>query len=402
MNGIAHLGTGEVIKNSAIAFKDGKITLTADATRIKLNRAEFDTIINIVGKHVYPGFIAPNSTLGLTEIDRVRATKDFREVGTLNPNVRSVIAYNTDSRIIPTVRSNGILLAQITPRGGVIPGTSSIVELDAWNWEDAIYKADDGVHLNWPKVYVKKNPHSEGKQPDKKKKDKRFDDLEKLFEDAKAYNEIKTPTERNLKLEAMKGLFDGSKTLFLHVNNVKGITRSVQFAMDFDIKKVVVVGGRDAWMVTDILKENNIPVMVNRVHDLPSRQEEDIDLPYKLPFLLKTSGVMFCLENSGDMEAMGVRNLPFYAGTAAAYGLTKEEALMAITSNTAKILGIDKTVGSIEVGKDATIIVSTGDALDVKSNNIELAFIRGKSIDLDNHQKALYRKFMGKYNKEPR
>ena len=398
LNGIAHLGTGEVIENSAIAFKKGKITLAADATRIRLDMSKFDTVIYIKGKHVYPGFIAPNSTLGLKEIDQVRATRDFAEVGSVNPNVRSIIAYNTDSKIIPTVRSNGILLAQITPRSGLISGTSSIVELDGWNWEDAVYKMDDGIHLNWPKMFTSHGWWGEPKPNEKNEKNKKqLTGLRKLFEDAKAYNEVKIQKEKNLKLEAMRGLFNGSKTLFIHVNNAKEITQAVNFIVDFGIVKTVIVGGSDSWMVTDLLKKNNIAVVLRRIHRLPSRPGDDIDLPYRIPFLLKEAGVLFCLENSGGMEAMGTRNLPFYAGTAASYGLSKEEALMAITSNTAKILGIDKTVGTIEVGKDATLIVSTGDALDVLTNNIEQAYIRGKAIDLNNHQKALYEKFRKKY-----
>ena len=160
---------------------------------------------------------------------------------------------------------------------------------------------------------------------------------------------------------------------------------------------MVIVGGEDAWKVTEVLKENNVAVMVRRLHSTPTRQYEDIDLPYKLPALLYKAGVMFCLENSGDMEAMGTRNLPFYAGTAIAYGLPAEEAVKAITGSTAKILGIDGTVGTLEVDKDATFIISSGDALDVLTNNIEHAFVRGKAIDLDNHQEQLYRKFTGKY-----
>ena len=150
-------------------------------------------------------------------------------------------------------------------------------------------------------------------------------------------------------------------------------------------------------MITDFLKENNIAVIVSRVHDLPDRPEDDIDLPYKLPYLLQKAGVLFCLNNAGDMEVMGTRNLPFMAGTAAAYGLTKEQALKAITLSTAKILGIDNTTGSIEVGKDATLFISTGDALDMKTNTVEQVFIKGKAVDLNNSQKELYEKYKLKY-----
>jgi hypothetical protein len=401
MNGTAHIGNETVIQNSLIGIKDGKIILVADATTAKIDKAAYGELIDASGKQVYPGIIAPNSTLGLTEIEAVRATNDFREVGTTLPNVRSLIAYNTDSKIIPTVRTNGILLAQITPRGGIVSGTSSILMLDGWNWEDAAYKTDDGIHINWPRIQSRKFLDEDNIYPGPYEKNKEYikqtNDLKKLFADAKAYNESETKEETNLRFAAMKGIFDGKQTLFVHVNNVKEIIEAVDFIKANQITRASIVGGKDSWMVTDLLKENNISVVVSRVHDLPEHPEDDVDLPYKLPYLLQKAGILFCLNNEGDMEAMGTRNLPFMAGTAAAYGLTKEQALSSVTLNTAKILGIDKTTGSIEVGKDATIFISTGDALDMKSNNVEKAFVKGNSIDLDNDQKALYEKYKKKY-----
>ncbi|MFK7908344.1 MAG: amidohydrolase, partial [Chitinophagales bacterium] len=150
--GTAHIGNGEVIENSTIVFEDGKITTVTDAAMLKIDPTG-KTIIDITGKHVYPGFVAASTAMGLMEISAVRATRDDYEMGSLNPNVRSIISFNTDSRVIPTVRSNGILLAQVRPKGGRVSGTSSIVQLDAWNWEDAAYKMDDGVHLSWPRMY---------------------------------------------------------------------------------------------------------------------------------------------------------------------------------------------------------------------------------------------------------
>ncbi|MFI5163643.1 MAG: amidohydrolase family protein [Bacteroidia bacterium] len=401
MGGIAHIGNGKVIENSAIGFKDGKLILVADATTIRLQQGAYDTTISILGKHVYPGFIASNSTLGLNEVEAVRSTRDFSETGNYNPHVRSIIAYNSDSKIPPTVRTNGILIAQITPRSGTISGTSSVIELDGWNWEDMVMKTDDGIHLNWPRMFKREREKDEdaNEVPPMKKSedyDKQKNELKKFFADSKAYNET-PPSEKNLRLEAMKGLFSGVKTLFIHVNYVKEIEDAVHFAKEAGVQKMVIVGGTDSWMVTDLLKENNISVMVNRVHDLPDKTDDDIDLPYKLPSLLQKAGILFCLENSGDMEEIQERNLPFNAGTAAAYGLTKEEALSSITLNAAKILGIDNRVGSLEAGKDATLFVSTGDALDMKSNNVEWAFIRGKKLDLSNVQKTLYEKYMKKY-----
>lgn len=391
MNGVAHLGNGTLIENSVIAFKDGKLTTIADARVVKIDPKAFDTIINIQGKHVYPGFIAPNSTLGLVEIDAVRATEDMNETGNFTPHVRSLIAYNAESKITTTVRSNGVLMAQITPRGNVVSGTSSIVQFDAWNWEDAAYKKDDGIHVNWHRMY---NPWT-GKANEKYSEN--VNELKTFFTDALAYSKVAEYPEKNLRFESMRGLFNGTQTLYIHTNYVKEITDAVYFAKAYDIKKVVLVGGYDAWMVADMLKDNNVAVMLKRVHDLPINQDDDVYLPYKLPKKLMDAGVLFCLENAGDMEAMNTRNLPFLAGTTVAYGLTNEQALQIITLNTAKILGIDATCGSLEPGKDATLFISTGDALDMKTNNVEQAFIQGREIDLDNHQKKLFKKYSEKY-----
>ena len=153
MGATAHLGNGETIKNSLISINNGKFEIVADATLIRIDPSAFDTIIKLDGKHIYPSFILPNTILGLNEINAVRASNDYKETGRVNPNVRSLIAYNTDSKVIPTVRSNGILIAQITPRGGLISGQSSIMHLDGRNWEDAVVKKDDGIHVNWPKSY---------------------------------------------------------------------------------------------------------------------------------------------------------------------------------------------------------------------------------------------------------
>ena len=392
LNGVAHLGTGEVIKNSAIAFEEGKLTIVANAAAIKLDFSQFDTVIRLnESQHVYPGFITPNSTLGLTEIGAVRMTHDYAEYGIFKPHVRAIVAYNAESRITTTVRSNGVLMGQITPRSGAISGTSSIVHFDAWNWEDAIIKKDDGVHLNWAGMFSRWN----GKP--NKNYEKTTANLNQFFMNALAYSKKENHTEKNLRFEAMRGVFNGDKTLYVHANFIKEITEAINFAKKYKVAKMVLVGGSDAWMATDMLKENNVAVILKRVHSLPTRQEEDVYLPYKMPKKLFDAGVLFCLENSGDMEAMQTRNLPFYAGTAAAYGLDKEEALKLITLNTAKILGIDAMVGSLEVGKSATLFISEGDALDMRTNAVTTAFIQGRLVDVNNHQKKLYKKYSEKY-----
>ncbi len=213
---------------------------------------------------------------------------------------------------------------------------------------------------------------------------------------AKAYTTNPT-AEFNQKLAACKGLFNGGQNLYLHANDAKSIMEAVLFAEDLEIKNAVIVGGKEANMILEFLKEKSIPIILDRTHSLPSSSDDDIDQPYKAAKQLFDAGILFCFDYSGDMEAMGSRNLPFAAGTAVAYGLPYEEAIKALSANAAKILGFDKTCGTIETGKDATIFVSAGDALDMMTNNVELAYIQGRSVDLDNPQKFLYRKFKAKY-----
>ncbi len=399
MNGTAHLGNGQVIQNSVVGFKDGKISLVADATVIRLDKSAWDTAIDCSGKHIYPGFIAPNSTLGLTDIEAVRATNDFRDVGGFNPHVRSQIAYNTDSKINPTVRTNGVLLAQVTPRGGRISGMSSVMALEGWNWQDATVKADDGVHLNWPSYYSRSWNEEDGFSAYTQNKDyeTQRQNLEKFFAESKAYAENPGTVETNLRLAAMNGIFTGAQVLYIHADLLKEIAESVSFAKKFSITRMVIVGGSDSWKCTELLKQNNIAVMLSRVHSLPLRTDDDVDQPYKTAAQLQDAGVLFCIQNEGDMEASNARNLPFQAGTCVAYGLKPEQAIAALTGNSAKILGIDKLTGTIEIGKDATLFVSEGDALDMKTNNVTWAFIQGKKLDLRNEQIELYKRYEEKY-----
>jgi imidazolonepropionase-like amidohydrolase len=402
MNGTAHLGNGTVIQNSVIGFKDGKITLIGDATVIRLDKSAWDTTINCAGKQIYPGFIASNSTLGLVDVEAVRATNDFRDVGTYNPHVRSQIAFNTDSKIPPTVRTNGVLSAQVCPRGGRISGTSSVMALEGWNWMDATLKADDGVHLNWPSYYSRDWNENDGfsAYSQNKNYESQRQELEKFFAEAKAYSEFRGNVEKNLRFEAMRGIFAGTQNLYIHADLVKEITEAISFSKKFSIPHMVIVGGSDSWKCTDILKANNIPVMLARVHSLPLRNDDDVNQPYKTAAMLQEAGILFCLQNEGDMEAMNARNLPFLAGTAAAFGLNKEQAVAAISGNVAKILGIDKQMGILETDRDATLFVSEGDALDMKTNKVVLAFVQGKKLDLRNEQTELYQRYENKYGLE--
>lgn len=400
LNATAHLGNGEIIENSAIGFVDGKITLVADARVIRLAAGAYDVTIDASGKHVYPGFIAPNSTLGLVEIDAIKSSDDENEIGNMNPNVRSIIAYTADSKVIETVRPNGILMAQITPRGGTISGSSSIVQLDAWNWKDALIKENDGIHINFPSTFRRSGWWAEpGSIEANKDYAKQVLELSSFLSNTKAYLGDNSK-ERNLVLESTKGLFDGNQSLFIHANEEKQIIDAVQFAKENSIKKMVIVGGYEAYKTAELLQKNNIGVLLKRVHQMPENDDHDINLPYKLAKLLLDKGVLVGLENSGDMERMNTRNLPFLAGTCAAYGLDKEQALQLITSNTAKILGIDAQCGTLEQGKDATLFISEGDALDMRTNKLTNAFIQGRMISLETHQTKLNDKYKTKYNQK--
>jgi len=388
-----HVGNGTVIEKAAVAFDKGKITYAGPVAGAPANAA-FERV-DVTGQHIYPGLIQPNTTLGLNEIESVRATLDQQEVGVINPNVRAMVAFNTDSDVLPTIRANGVLLVQATPLGGTISGSSSVMQLDAWNWEDAVVKADDGLHLTWPPLLIQTQTDVTPAYTEAlRNREKLIQELEQLFGQASAYR-YGTYDKMNVKLNAMRGLFEGTKRLYLHANNTKEIIEGVRFAQQKGIKNIVLVGGRDAWRITDFLRDNNIPVIISGIHALPASAGDDTDLAYKTPFLLQQAGILYGLDYNASLH--GVRNLPFIAGTAVAHGLTKEQALMAISGNTAKILGIEAQVGTVEAGKDATLVVSAGDLLDMRTNNVTRAYIQGRQLNLTDKQKYLYEKFKTKY-----
>jgi imidazolonepropionase-like amidohydrolase len=393
----AHLGNGQVIENSLIMFSNGKISFVGNAN---MKIARQGTIVNAKGKHVYPGFIAANTSLGLAEIDAVRATRDVDEVGSMLPHIRSIIAYNTESKVIETMRPNGVLMAQITPRGGVISGTSSIVQFDAWNWEDATLKTDDGIHMNWPSSFSRGRwwlGEDSGLKPNKNYT-KAINKFKEYINNAKSYLKgNKSP--KILPYDALQGVLNGSQKMFMHVSGQKAITDAVNTLKELGINDIVIVHGQEAEKVADLLKTNNIPVILDRAHRLPDSEDTDYDLPFRAAKILSDSGILVGLGMEGDMERMSARNLPFYAGTYAAYGLGKEKSLQLITQNNAKILGIDDKVGTLEIGKDATLFISEGDALDMRTNILSDAFIQGRKISLESHQTKLWKRYSNKYKR---
>ena len=391
----AHLGNGKVIENSLIMFDGGKITFVGSAM---MKIARMGTIINAKGKHVYPGFIAANASLGLVEIDAVKASDDEDEIGTMNPHIRSLIAYNAESKVVESMRPNGVLMAQITPRGGIISGTSSIVQLDAWNWEDASVKTDDGIHMNWPSSFTRGRwwlGEDPALKPDSNYA-KKIDEIKSYLTDAKNYL-ARNPDKKHLPYEATKSLFNGTQKFFIHVNGQKEITDAITISKELGINNIVIVHAEGAEKVANLLVKNNIPVILERPHRNPNSEDDAYDKTYTIAKTLTDKGVVVGLGMEGQMERMNTRNLPFYAGTFAAFGLDKEEALKLITSNTAKILGIDAFAGTLEVGKDATLFISEGDALEMRGNIVTKAFIKGRDLSLETHQTKLWKRYANKY-----
>ena len=390
--GTLHIGNGQVIENGTLSIEKGKIkietaTVTGDVDRI-----------DATGKHVYPGIIAPNTNMGLVEVSSTKSTADFDELGDMNPSVRSIVAYNTDSKVINTVRSNGVLLAQIVPQGGLISGSSTVVQLDAWNWEDAAYALDNGIHMTFPALINRPmQMRRRGGDSDPVKLGlERIEQGRVFFREAKAYLQEKTHAATNLKFEATRGLFDRSKTLYIHCDLVKEMLVAIDFAKEFNFK-LVIAGGADSYMIADILAANNVAVILHEPHALPATEDDAVDQPYKTGAQLQKAGVLFSIcQDSGDGYTQ-IRNLPFLAGTMSTYGLTKEEALAAITLNPAKIMGIADRTGSLENGKDANIVISTGDILDMKSSVVTHAFIQGRAINLDNKHTQLFNRYKYKY-----
>jgi len=399
-NATIHVGNGKVIENGTIKIKDGKIEEVGANLPVP---ADDVSVYDVKGKHVYPGLILPTSSLGLVEISANRATTDVREIGDMNPNVRAIVAYNSDSRVINTLRSNGILLANVVPQGSLLAGSSSVVQLDAWNWEDAAYKTDAGIHLNLPSLMARSGGFrgfGGGAGPSASQTDPVKEGLEQIekvkvfFREAKAYQVEGKHEETNLKFEAVKGLFEKKQKLYVNANTVKQILVALDFVKEFGVD-MVIVGGSDSYQVADLLKKHNVSVILQQPHSLPTATDDDVDQPYKTAAALQKAGVLFSISDD-DSQTRG-RNLAFNAGTAAAYGLSKEEALAAITLNAAKIMGVADKTGSIEAGKDANIVVSDGDILDMRTSNVTDAFIQGRKIDLTDKHKLLNERFEQKY-----
>lgn len=402
--GILHTVSTDIFEGYDILFSKGKIV------RIEKNiMASPETdVYDVFGKHIIPGYIAPITRIGLVEIGLVKQTRDFAERGSFNPNVKANVSYNPDSDLIPITRSNGVLVVNSVPAGGRISGQSSVMMLDGWTWEQATLKHPSGLHINWPSMRI--NYGANVKKSEKQQKEeiqKSIRDLDHMVRDVRAYfQRIKQRSriagerqKSDLRLESMIPFVVEKKKIFIHADEARQIKSAVEWAKKNDLK-IIIVGGSDSWRLTDLLVKNNIPVVIDQVEKIPTRRFEPIHLPYKLPFLLKQAGVQFCLNTIiGYPHDGNIRNLPNEAMRAAAYGLDKSEALRSITLSTAEILGVDDMIGSLDIGKDATFFISETPPMEMNPK-ILMAFIQGKEVDLNNHQKMLYKKYQEKYRRQ--
>jgi imidazolonepropionase-like amidohydrolase len=367
-NALIHPGNGSKAFKGDILIMEGKIQKIGEV-RETFKRSED---IDLSGKSVYPGLIALNTHLGLSEIEAARPTIDTREAGESNAGLRALIAYNTDSRVIGTVRSNGVLLAQTLTQTGVIRGISALVQMDAWNWEDAAYAGgDNALCLHWTGYQEK------------------IRQLEAFFSKARARMNTESPVEPDLNLDALKPYLTRQKKVFIQAHRATEILQAIAFSEKFNLD-LVITGAYEAWKVKEELASRKIPVVLSDIHRLPGQDEEFPHQPFRNPALLQEAGIEVSICVEGFWQ---IRNLPFMAGTAAAYGVSREDALKMITLNPAKALGVETRTGSIETGKEANLVITSGDILDMKTSIPEKALIQGRWVNLDNKQKQLYEKY---------
>ncbi len=390
-----HTATQGVLEQTDLLMVDGKIAKIGQDLAAAAN-AE---VIDLKGKHIYPGLIALVNQLGLIEIEAVRATDDTHEVTDTNPDVRAGIAYNADSEVIPTVRTNGFSYSLVYPRGDRLMGQSALMQLDAWNWQDATVKGQVALHINWPNASVLSSPWAP-KEPEEMAKNnaKNMSELREYFVQAKAYATAKAANKHrgiDSRWEAMLPVLKGERPVFVHADDARQIKQAMLFAKEYQLK-LVIVGGRDSWRVADELAAAKIPVVFTAPYGLPERDEEPIDIAYKTPALLQKAGVQFALSQDGYWNT---RNVVFAAGQAVNYGLTKEQALAAVTINAAKIAGMDSDIGSLEVGKAASVVVSDGDIFDYLGHKVRYMWIDGRAVDLNNRNIQLKDKYEQRYGK---
>jgi imidazolonepropionase-like amidohydrolase len=397
-----HTMAGEPIADGTVSFERGKI-VEVGAGLAPLPGA---TVVDAAGKHVYPGFIDANNVLGLTEIGSVAGSVDISEMGDVNPEVNTAIAVNPDSELLPVTRASGITHSVTVPGGGLVRGTSALIRLDGWTWEDLRAASPVAMHVSWPSFRIRTRSFfgpPPSKEDQEKQREERLAKIREVFADARAYRRAKQAggkggahVDMDPSLEAMLPVLDGTVPVVIHAGELKQIKSAVEWAGEEGVR-IILAGAGDVWRVADMLAEKDIPVLLTGVLSLPSRRDEPYDTPFTTAKKLHEAGVTFAFSGSGSgFAASSARNLPYHAAMAVAFGLSRDEALKALTVNPARILGVDSMLGTLEPGKSASLFVVDGDPLEIRSS-IEAVYIDGRAIDpRDNKHHRLYRRYAGR------
>lgn len=408
-NATIHPVSAPAIPIGAIEFDRGIITrITPGETPDDAVFTADKTYINARGRHVYPGLISSNTQLGLQEMAAIRATNDINEAGSVHPEARAIVAVNPDSTLLPVTRANGILIAGVFPEGGRIAGRAGAIRLDGWTWEQMAIQQDIGLVIEWPSMRTIRawwmDVSDEDQQREIRQSLAAIDDTVKAaqaYADAKAANPA---TPADLRLDAILpcltiGTNPPKNPVFIYAADLDQITAAVTWATERKLRPVIV-GGRDAPLAADLLKKHNVPVIITGTHTFPKRADSPYDDAFTLPKRLLDAGITFAIA-SADRTGHE-RNLPYNAATAVAYGLPVDDAIKSLTLWPATILGIATATehhpgyGSLEVGKSATLIVTTDNPLEITANTTH-AFIDGRQIDLTSKQTVLAEKYREKY-----
>lgn len=395
VGGSIHPVEGAVMEEGTILLEGGKITALGKDVKLPPKTEKVDCR----GQHIYPALFDAYTDIGLVEVNSVRATVDFREVGNMNPNVRALAAVNPDSEIIPVTRNNGVLLALTAPRGILVAGRAAVIQMDGWTPEQMSLRDGAGLMIHWPQPASNPPPADPSDDPiPSLPREDAVGILRKAFQDAKLYAAARRADEKyplDARWESLQDVIAGQVPVLAVAESMEQIQGAVAFADEFKLK-LVIVGGYDAPRCADLLKPRGIPVIVTGVYRLPRRRGDDYDAPYTLCERLREAGIKFCISSSSRFGASSVRNLPYHAATAAAYGLPEDEALKAITLYPAQILGVADRVGSLKVGKDATLFIASGDPLETPTQ-ISAAYIQGRKLSLNDRHKRLFEKYQEKY-----
>jgi imidazolonepropionase-like amidohydrolase len=407
VGGVIHPVSGPELRDAVLIFDQGKIIAVGKDVAIPANAEKID----LKGQHVYPGLIEAHTHLGLVEISSVKATVDQAETGEINPNVKAQVAVNPDSEMIPVTRSSGVLTVLTAPGGGLISGQSAVMQLDGWTWEDMTVKSGVGMHIRWPRMAAIHTWRlDESAESQLANRDKSLRDIRRTIADARAYlaarkaatngaaakDAAALPLDSDARWEAMIPVLEGRMPVIIEADEIQQIESAVAFARHEGLK-MILLGGYDAAQCSELLKQNSIPVILYGVHRLPQRKDDAYDAPFTVAAKLHQAGIKFCISGNGRMG--NIRNLAYHAGTAAAYGLPAEEALKAVTLYPAEILGVADRLGSLAAGKDATLIITDGDPLEITSH-VNAAFIGGRPVDLTDRHKQLWQKYQEKYRRQ--